>query len=473
MAQEMQYVGEYHLHEAEIIPPSGDSIQVTNTAIEFSIYEDIFVSGLYGDITIVDTDSLTEIVPIIGQEQLVLHITTPGLEDSPIRHNFSIYAIARREDLSKGGQVLKLLFCSPEVLQNERIRISKSYTNTIDNIVADVLMNNCKTRKQLYTERTSGVRKLIAPNLHPHSLINSLTTEAVSSRFGANHFVFYENLYGINFHSLEYLFSEPIVQEIKSDGMDDAAGPRDTPHSNPIFDYMNPIEFQINTNNHLIGNIKSGMLGSKMTEYNMFRKNYKEYTYRYFDEFYKTPRLNSLQEGSHPIYSDGAWSDTGQTISQYPDSKIHLSSISSTFDDNLRIDTTNSTGAYDDVYTYASDGLTNVLSRQSKLTELIAGLSVTMKIHGHTGISVGKVIHITMPPSKNDSDAQQDKYLSGNFLITKARHIFNNSTLKHEILINAAADGFNTRLPNSRAGSKEYADVLANQTGPIRTIVSP
>ena len=111
MAEPLQYAGEYHLHEAEIIPPSGDSIQVTNTAIEFSIYEDIFVSGLYGDITIVDTDSLTEIVPIIGQEQLVLHITTPGLEDSPIRHNFSIYAIARREDLSKGGQVLKLLFC--------------------------------------------------------------------------------------------------------------------------------------------------------------------------------------------------------------------------------------------------------------------------------------------------------------------------------------------------------------------------
>ena len=472
MSEPLKYAGEYHLKDAFILSPSGITIQVTNSAIEFNIYEDIFVTGLYGDVTIIDTDSLTEIVPIIGQEQLVLHITTPGLEERPIKHNFSIYSIGRREDLSKGGQILKLNFCSPEILQNERTRVSKSYSNQIDNIVSDVLVNTIKTKKQFYTETTAGIRKIVSPNFHPFGLINRLATEAISSRYGANHFLFFENLFGINFYSLEYLFSKPIVQKIISDGMDSAGGPRETAHSDPIFDYMNPLEFQINTNNHLISNIKSGLLNSKMTTYNIFRKDYKEYQYQYFDQFYKTPRLNSKEDKSHPIYSSAPNIRSGQNISQYPDSKIHLSSISSTMNDNLRYDMTHSVTETGALYPFVTDGITNILSRESKLAEMTNGPSVTMKILGHTGITVGKVIQVVMPPSTNDSDAQQDKYLSGNFLITKTRHTFNNATRRHEIVLLAAADGVGTRLPPSIKASKSEGDSLADHTGPRRTIVA-
>ena len=175
MAQEMQYVGEYHLNEMFIMAPSGKSENLIGNVLNFNIYEDLFVSALYGDITIIDVESMSETLPIIGQEQLVLNVTTPGLEIAPIINNFSVYTIERREDISKGGQVLKLSFCSPEVLRNERIRVSRSYTNTIDNIVADVLTNEIKTEKTFRTEATSGIRKIVSPNFHPYNLINNLT----------------------------------------------------------------------------------------------------------------------------------------------------------------------------------------------------------------------------------------------------------------------------------------------------------
>ena len=110
MAEGIQYAGEYRLEDATLITPSGNFEDVSGIAIEFNIYEDIFVTGLYGDITLVDVDNVHDTLPIVGQEHLSLSLHTPGLEEVGIKHNFSIYAIARREDLSRGGQILKLSF---------------------------------------------------------------------------------------------------------------------------------------------------------------------------------------------------------------------------------------------------------------------------------------------------------------------------------------------------------------------------
>ena len=90
MAESLQYAGEYHLNEMSIMAPSGNFESLEQNVLNFNIYEDIFVGALYGDITIIDVDSMSETLPIIGQEQLILNVTTPGLEIAPIIHNFSI-----------------------------------------------------------------------------------------------------------------------------------------------------------------------------------------------------------------------------------------------------------------------------------------------------------------------------------------------------------------------------------------------
>ena len=64
--------------------------------------------------------------------------------------------------------------------------------------------------------------------------------------------------------------------------LDSAGGESGTIKSNPIVEYRRPLEFQVNTSSHLISNIRNGLLGSKMTTYNIFRKNYEKYDFWIF-----------------------------------------------------------------------------------------------------------------------------------------------------------------------------------------------
>ena len=85
-----------------------------------------------------------------------------------------------------------LSFCSPELLRSNRTRVSKSYTDTIDktieNVVRDIRYLNSK--KRLFIEPTSGIRKVISPNIRPFTFINNLKEEAMSTKYGSPHFFF-------------------------------------------------------------------------------------------------------------------------------------------------------------------------------------------------------------------------------------------------------------------------------------------
>ena len=58
-------------------------------------------------------------------------------------------------------EAIVLHFASGEKLLNSRVRVSKSYTNSINDIVQDVLQNESylNTKKDLFIEGTVGVRK--------------------------------------------------------------------------------------------------------------------------------------------------------------------------------------------------------------------------------------------------------------------------------------------------------------------------
>ena len=103
-------------------------------------------------------------------------------------------------------------------MKNFRIRVSKSYTNTIDNIVQDILQNDntlIATKKNVFIDRTSGIRRMVVPNLRPYDIIKNLATEAVSDT-GQPYFFFYETLRGLNFMSLETLYREDPIAEYES-----------------------------------------------------------------------------------------------------------------------------------------------------------------------------------------------------------------------------------------------------------------
>ena len=156
---DLQYAGEFELNELEIIASSGVTISLLKACLEINIYESIFSNSLTGNITIASTNDLVQNMPFIGQEQLLLKISTPSL-DNPIdftKNAFMIYNVTVNAELSAGASVYVLEFCSMELLRNNRTRVSKSFTDTPSKILEKVLTDSryINTTKNIDVEKTS------------------------------------------------------------------------------------------------------------------------------------------------------------------------------------------------------------------------------------------------------------------------------------------------------------------------------
>ena len=113
---------------------------------------------------------------------------------------------------TSGGQIYELQFTSQESMRNQTVRVSKSYKDSIQNIVLDCMSNETfiATNKDLYVDATLGSRKIVAPNLHPYTLIDKLKRESISKSDGSTEFLFFENKDGFYFTSLSTLYKEPV-----------------------------------------------------------------------------------------------------------------------------------------------------------------------------------------------------------------------------------------------------------------------
>ena len=80
---DLKYVGEFQLEELHIVLAS--RIKPFNIKGNFNgliLYEDIFEPVLSGDLLITDPISLSTLGPITGQEELLIKLKTPTINDS-------------------------------------------------------------------------------------------------------------------------------------------------------------------------------------------------------------------------------------------------------------------------------------------------------------------------------------------------------------------------------------------------------
>lgn len=436
----IQYAGEYSLKEMKILTSAGAVFDIKNMVQEIEIFEDLNSPSLTGNITILDIDNVMENAPIIGQEYMSLKIATPTLEEEQIdfgKNVFAIYKILNRESGSDRSQIFTLSFCSPELLRSNRTKISKSYTETIDMIVENVLRDSryINTNKKLFLEKTSGVRKVVSPNLRPFAFIHNLKEEALSVKHNSPHFFFYENTKGIHFKSLQSMYAGGVIGEYNTGNVEIFGHDERSPNVKSAFEKV--IHFQVNSNNDMLLNIRGGMLGSKMTQFNIYNKTYNTQTFSYFDDFDKFPRLNE-----NPIYNNSMIDEDKNTIGSFTDSKIHLHAISSGDNIDRQHDTTEGN------YTYTPNRISDSIpQRQSKEIELNNGVNISMRIAGNTTIAVGQLINLTIPVVGRVHEKNTDEYLSGKYLITKLRHIFSQAEKKHEIVLNACKDSLPKEYP--------------------------
>ena len=481
MAETLQFAGEFRLDKCELISSSGVSADISKIVAEINIFEDIFSTSLTGSIIISDTNNLVDNMPIIGQEYISLKITTPSMEQDAIdftENVFCVYEMGGRTPAGTNSEVVELKICSPELLRNERTRISKSYEETADQIVKSIMENEkyINTKKDLYLEPTLGIRKILSPNYHPYKLIQRLTRESMSAKNDSPHYLFFENIKGFHFRSLQSLYDDGIQGEFHfGDKGSDEVYTSSSDAGKLVQAYKRMINFSVPSKNNSIFDIKAGMLGSKLIMHDIYNKKYNTSTFSYFDDHDKHERL---EESNAPKYNN-VLIDDENTVGNFTDSRIHLHPTSVTTDDRdaqyLRVIDKNTQAAQAEedrlgidpnreIPTAEEDAnkdfMSNradkwLLQRQQRIHELSSGMTINMSVHGNTTLTVGQVISVSLPVFGVDHENTKiSKHQSGLYLINKLRHTFNPPTRTHTVSLQATKDSYPIEFESKASGQE-------------------
>ena len=436
----INFVGEFELQEIKLTSVQGNILNFISDVnlVAVDIFENMFKTGITGSIVFADTNNFVENLPIIGQERLTFKAATPSFVNKEDIIDFTetpfiVYKIQKNEDLSANSNLVQLLFTSEETITNYRKRISKSYTDSVDNIVEDILTNELliNTKKELEIEPTVGNRRIVVPNVQPFQFIKRLARESISKKNnGSPHFLFFENKNGYNFRTLQDLYNQDVKQLYN---LSDKRG--DQKEEDLGQEYSRMVQFTLTANKDLIKNTFVGMLGSKLTTHDIYNKNYEVFDYGYFNNFRDFDRIDE-----NPVYSETSVDFQNNTIGDFENSKLFLHPTSTTTD-------------YLDAQHYTPENQTQFTSnkshtwmqdRMNRMAEYKNGITATMKVHGMTSITVGDMIDISIPSLPSD---KEDAYYSGKYLVTALRHSFAVPEKSHLIDMIVKKDSISTTLP--------------------------
>ena len=453
MAQSIQFASEFNLDACKIYSHEKEVFaDISDTVISIDISENIFQSSVEGIIVVGDANNLIENMPKTGQEYLDLKISTPGATQFEHIIDFTgdrglfIYDISNRQELSAGSQVYVLKVSSIEPLRNQNIRISKSYTKTVSEIVRDILKNTFETSKKLFIEKTKGIRRIVVPNNHPFTIINQLKAESISQKYNTPHYLFFENKHGFHFRSLQHLMSKDkdhhyrgiVIQKVLHAGdknLDEDKGPKGSTRfdTTTFQSFMRIQSYSFENINNWYTNNHKGILGSTLFTHDIYTKTYKKETFDYFDNFYK----NSLQAKTKPLYNQNILK---KDFGTFENSRIFVhpvSRVGTSITDKDAQYYQNDKTLYD---TSAPEEF--ILDRQSKMSELVGGgISINMIINGTTDIAAGDMAYVSLPiVGVNHNNEPFERSTSGNYLITHLRHSFIPTTQQHKIHLRATKD---------------------------------
>ena len=184
-SNKFQYPGEFRCSEVALISLSGNIAGIKSSITELNIYESLTNNFISGDVTFVDTADLLDEMPIIGAEYLDFKIRTPirssyrdpttsttkpgtktffdygGYNFTNVR--MSVYKIGTKKPLSDNTQMVTLNFCSPEMIRNQNVRVSRAFDGPYDKAVADLFKKSfgLNSKKRCYIQPTKNNFRLV------------------------------------------------------------------------------------------------------------------------------------------------------------------------------------------------------------------------------------------------------------------------------------------------------------------------
>ena len=443
--EELQKAGAFHIQQLEIITSKGVVVDLLGALVHVTFFEDIQSTSITGSCIINDQLDISTIGPVIGQEYLRMKITTSGLNAQEssidfIKNLLLVNSLTTKEEGASGNQFLLLEFSTSELQRDQRIRINQSYSGSYSDIFKEIMVNQLGSRKKLYVEPSSGLKKIVFPNFSPFEAINMMKRQAVSEHDGSPTYMFYEDFKGYHFRSLSSMYAEPAVFTYKTSVA--GSNPND-----PVSDLSTVIEHQIQSIGDAAAAQRLGSYGSELISYDTYTRRHITTTYNYLDNFKDETHVST----GFPLISATPVQDTSR-MSDFPARRYLVPNANFIDADGNYTDFTvlhdeNGRNVYN-----ATQSETWLQRRQSQLLQLERGITCTIKTNGNTLIDCGDIVDFNLPATssaKTDDNEQFDFFYRGRFLIRAIRQDFDIGAKKHESLMTLVKDSLTQPLLSS------------------------
>jgi len=402
------FAGEYILDEFAILKADSDlAVDVRNQLNAFYIYEDMYSPLITGTAVIRDTLDLPSLFGRGGKNLLRIKVRTPSYKS--IEGFFHLYKIGDQSLVKERTQVYTLNFVSLESMTDTSLHISKRFIGSPSQIAEDIYQTHLKTEKTITVSPSSNRTAYVSNYWSAITNLAFLADNALSDKNTAD-FVAFENRDGMNFVSVQSIFSQPILQDfIQTDYLMTEVAPGSTSVVRDI-----NLEFkQIQTLNvshyyDFITDNDSGVVNSRSLIHDIVRKQY---------EVRDLSQRNDVKPLLNPnrLYTDKVIDSVRPRL----------------------IPTHKHFGLFE------PEDLSNArfLSRRIMHSKMLMGQKIEIDVMGRADYTVGKRVKLTINELKNITSDMSDgdiknKMLSGYYIITAIAHKFDGRahTCKMELM---------------------------------------
>ena len=433
MSLEVKKSTQFKVNELTLVTKAG-SIDITSLYDEINIYDSMFLPVMSGTILIRDSVGLSGKLLFDGSESILMDISKDGDSDiARFKKAFRIYKQSNRKNDNQTSESSLLHFVSDELMFSDQQRVNQSFQETYSGVAEKILQNYLKVPANnlggIY-EPTTGLRRIVVPNLRPFEAIEWCAKRAVDKQNSPN-YVFFQNLVGYNFVSLSTLLTQQEILDIKFEVKNQTG-------KNSLDEISSARSLEVLAQNDSIEKTRSGVNAGKFIGFDPMTRTFATKNIGYGDHYSnmkhgnENPNFSSIQNRDGQV-NDAAY-DSKKVVSLFGTARQfseYIKKNDPTSISNIEVQ--------ENFIFQRKAILQNLMSKRLKLV-----------MPGNFQLTSGFNVNVNAPSfsAKEKGDSNNDPSLSGKYVIVATRQIIGYE--KHETIIEvASSSSANEFIPTS------------------------
>lgn len=421
MSNQFSSASKFVVNELSIVTKAG-KFDISKIYEEINIFDSLFVPVMTGSVIVKDSVGLSSALLFDGSESIFIDIgKVSDLDALKLKKAFRIYKQSDRMTVNQTTETYVLHFVSDEMMFSDQQLVNQAFDSTYAKIVKVLLSNYLKTpdnKLKGVIEETTGIRKVVIPNLKPLDAIEWCAKRAIDDQRSPN-YVFFENNLGYNFVSLSSLLTKPSLFDIKFP-------PKNLQETNTLDDLLSPKDYEVISQVDKIKTTRSGVNAGTFIGFDPLTRTIGVKKVTYEDHY------SSMKHGNKNPNYFASINRGGTDSSQAYDSKKTVSPFGAFRGESQYIK------KYDPTSLSKVETQEDFVFQRKAILSNLMNKRIKLVMSGNFQLTSGFNLTLNFPSFsiREKGDDNKDRSLSGKYLIVATRHIIGYQ--KHETIIELA-----------------------------------